>query len=72
MIGLRGAPGGQVGKTLSGPVIATLNTGMTARQRSTEVSSVGSPVVGSMSLTFNGKGIVTRTSLTSSVKLAFH
>ena len=41
MMGTRGAPGGQVGATPSGPVIATLKTGMTARQRSTEVSSVG-------------------------------
>jgi hypothetical protein len=40
MMGGRGAPGGQIGKTLSGPVIATLSTGMTARQRSTEVSSL--------------------------------
>ena len=31
----------QIGVTPSGPVIATLSTGMTARQRSTEVSSEG-------------------------------
>ena len=46
---------------VSGPVIATLNTGMTARQRSTNVSSVGCPVAGSISLTFAGSGIETRT-----------
>ena len=61
MIGTRGAPGGQIGKTLSGPVIATLGIGITARHRSTEVSSVTAPVIGSTSLTFKGKGIVTRT-----------
>ena len=34
-------PGGQTGATPSGPVMATLKTGITARQRSTEVSSEG-------------------------------
>ena len=47
-----------MGVTPSGPVMATLSTGMTARQRSTEVSSEGWPVAGSMSLTFSGNGIV--------------
>ncbi len=41
--------------------MATLSTGMTARQRSTEVSLEGKPVAGSMRLTFTGNGIVTRT-----------
>jgi hypothetical protein len=40
MIGARGA-GGQMGGTSSGPVIATLFTGITARQTSTDVSSLG-------------------------------
>ena len=62
MMGTRGVPGGQIGKTPSGPVMATLSTGITARQRSTKVSFDGRPVAGSTSLTFTGKGIVTRTS----------
>ena len=69
MIGTRGA-GGQIGGTPSGPVIATLCTGITARQRSTNVSSVAvhctgsgvAHVAGSISLTLGGNGIVTRTS----------
>ena len=43
------------------PVMATLNTGITARQRSTNVSSDGWPVAESISLTFAGSGIVMRT-----------
>src|SRR6267142_4127793 len=62
MIGGRGAPGGQIGNTPSGPVIAMLGIGITARHRSTKVSSVTAPVTGSTSLTFKGKGIVTRIS----------
>jgi hypothetical protein len=58
-----------MGGTPSGPVIATLFTGMTARHTSTDVSPIGRHatgsgvrhVAGSMSLTFGGSGNVTRT-----------
>ena len=58
-----------MGGTSSGPVIATLFTGITARHTSTDVSSVGwhatgsgvGQVDGSMSLTLGGSASVTRT-----------
>ena len=69
IIATRGA-GGQIGGTWSGPVMATLFTGITARQMSIDVWSVGwhatgsgvVQVAGSIIRTFGGSGIVTRTS----------
>ncbi|HSP15218.1 MAG TPA: hypothetical protein VLV78_10750 [Thermoanaerobaculia bacterium] len=62
MVGVRGAPGGHTATTACGPEIATLSTGMTARQRSTNVSEGATWVIGSTSRTFAADGIVTRRS----------